>query len=173
MVPGSVDPSRGPAPTGAAPAVEGPPPLQTLSRRVSDRLHALKDGDTFVVADAFGDIIGQGDGVFHNDTRILSRWRLAVGNQRPSLLSAAISHDNVFFVAHMTNRPLPPLGGRPIPEGVIHLERTRFLQADGVHERLKLVNYSDRDATIPIRFEFDADFRDMFEVRGTSRAVRG
>ncbi len=173
MVNGSVDTSPGPAPVAAAPDIGLQPPLQTLSRRVSDRLHALKDGDTFVVADAFGDIIGQGDGVFHNDTRVLSRWRLVVGNQRPSLLSAAISHDNVFFAAHMTNRPLPPLGGRPIPEGVIHLERTRFLQTDGVYERLRLVNFSERDATIPIRFEFDADFRDMFEVRGTSRTVRG
>ena len=44
--------------------------------RVPQRLFALKDGDTFVVADAFGDILGDGDGLFHDDTRLLSRFRL-------------------------------------------------------------------------------------------------
>ena len=37
--------------------------------RVPLRLFALKHGDTFVVADAFGDILGDGDGLFRDDTR--------------------------------------------------------------------------------------------------------
>ena len=48
--------------------------------RVSQRLYALKDRDTFLVADAFGDVLGQGDGLFHNDTRILSRFQLFLGS---------------------------------------------------------------------------------------------
>ncbi len=45
---------------------------EAVQGRDASRLHALKDGDTFVVADAFGDIYGDGDGMFHNDTRVLS-----------------------------------------------------------------------------------------------------
>ena len=37
---------------------------------------ALKHGDTFLVADRYGDVCGQGDGLFCNDTRMLSRWRI-------------------------------------------------------------------------------------------------
>ena len=145
----------------------------SLKNRVADRLHALKDGDTFIVADAFGDIFGDSDGMFHNDTRILSELRLTLAGSAPSLLSAAISRDNVFFVAHLTNRPLPPLGGRSIPEGVIHLERARFLRNERLYERIELMNYGTQDALVPLGLHFGADFRDMFEVRGQSRSARG
>jgi glycogen debranching enzyme len=141
--------------------------------RLAERLHALKDGDTFLVADAYGDVFGDSDGLFHNDTRILSELRLTLAGAPPSLLSAAISRDNVFFVSHLTNRPLPPLGGRSIPEGVIHLERSRFLRHEHLYERIELVNYSDLDALVPVGLRFGADFRDMFEVRGKTRSARG
>jgi len=136
-------------------------------------LHALKRGDTFVVSDASGDILGAGDGLFDEDTRILSRLRLLFGETAPALLATAISHDNVFFTANLTNRPLPPLGGAPLPEGVIHLERRRFLWNRHLHERLQFTNFSTRPAVVPLVLLFDADFRDMFEVRGSRRAERG
>src|SRR5579872_4847123 len=152
-----------------------PMPLsaEAIHPRVAARLHALKDGDTFVIADALGDILGASDGMFHNDTRVLSELRLTLAGQSPSLLSAAVSRDNVLFVSHMTNRPLPPLGGRSIPEGVIHLERARFLRANKLYERIELVNYGDREALVPLGLRFGADFRDMFEVRGQTRGTRG
>src|SRR5579871_1133584 len=147
-----------------------PPPA---AGRAAARLHALKDGDTFVVADAFGDIYGDADGMFHNDTRVLSELRLMLGGAAPSLLSAAISRDNVFFVAHLTNRPLPLLGGRSIPEGVIHIERSRFLSDERLHEHIEFLNFGDQETQIPLALHFGADFRDMFEVRGQNRSSRG
>ena len=74
---------------------------ETNEPRVPHRLFALKDGDTFVVADAYGDILGVADGLFHNDTRVLSYYRLLLGNRPPSLLSAAIA------TAWCMNRPRP------------------------------------------------------------------
>ncbi len=156
-------------------AVHEPMPLvaEAVHPRIAVRLHALKDGDTFVIADALGDILGASDGMFHNDTRMLSQLRLTLAGQSPSLLSAAISRDNVLFVSHMTNRPLPPLGGRSIPEGVIHLERARFLTANKLFERIELVNYGGREVVVPLTLRFGADFYDMFEVRGQTRGRRG
>src|SRR5512142_871403 len=87
----------------------------------------LKDGDTFLLADALGDIQDREDGLFTNDTRILSRLELSIADRPMSLLGATISEDNTTFVAHLTNRPLPALGERVIPQGVIHLERRRVL----------------------------------------------
>ena len=161
--PSQAEPRTAPSPTAPEPS----------TGHVATRLHALKDGDTFVVADAFGDIHGDGDGMFHNDTRILSELRLTIAGAAPSLLSAAISRDNVFFAAHTTNRPLPLLGGRSIPEGVIHIERSRFLSDERLHERIELVNYGDHETLMPLELHFAADFRDMFEVRGQTRSTRG
>jgi len=137
------------------------------------RTYALKDRNTFLVSDPFGDVSGVGDGLFHDDTRILSRFRLQLGSHSPSLLSAAIGRDNVFFTSHSANQRLPFPGGPVAPPGVLHIERKRFLWEDRLFERLTLVNYSRDEVIVPLVFEFDADFRDMFEVRGMNRPQRG
>jgi glycogen debranching enzyme len=134
---------------------------------------ALKQDDSFVVADAWGDILGDPDGVFCDDTRVLSRFRIMLSEQPLSVLGAAVSGDNVFFTANATNRPLPPLGGPPLPEGVIHVERRRFLWLDQLYECVRLVNYGTAEADLEMTIEFAADFRDMFELRGLKRAARG
>jgi len=160
-----------------SPPIEQTPPVSQSpgpeGTRMPFRLFALKHADTFLVADAYGDVIGDGDGLFRQDTRVLSRYRLTLDDRPPSLLGAAVSQDNVFFTSNSTNRPLPPLGGQSTPEGVIHIERTRFLWEDRLYEYVRLVNYGDRDALMPLTLSFAADFHDMFEVRGTKRSARG
>jgi glycogen debranching enzyme len=136
-------------------------------------LFALKHGDTFLVADRYGDVSGNGDGLFCNDTRVLSRWALLLSNARPSLLSGAVSQDNVLFTAHLTNHPLPLLGGESLPEGVIHIERMRLLWESRMYESVSLKNFSERDGKLLLSFLFEADFHDMFEVRGKRRVLRG
>jgi len=135
--------------------------------------YTLKDANTFLLADALGDIQGAADGLFSNDTRVLSRFELAVANHSPSLLGGAISQDSTLFTAHLTNRPLPALGERSIPHGVIHIERSRVLWASQMYERLRLTNFSDHAAQIPLKLAFEADFADVFEVQGHRRAQRG
>jgi glycogen debranching enzyme len=137
------------------------------------RLYALKHVDTFVVADAHGDIHGRDDGVFRDDTRVLSRWILRVGGTQPSLLAADVSRDNVYFTAHLTNRALPELGDRSTPRGIVHVARTRFVFDGRVHERVDLHNFGGRGVRVPVAFHFASDFSDIFEVRGMRRERRG
>jgi glycogen debranching enzyme len=133
----------------------------------------LKDGDTFLLADALGDVQGSGDGLFTNDTRMLSRFELAIAGRRPSLLGAAINQENTLFTAHLTNRPLAAPGELSIPQGAIHIERSRFLSQGRLHERLRLTNFSEHDTDVPLQFTFAADFADIFEVQGHERSARG
>src|SRR6201996_6018910 len=130
----------------------------------------LKSGDTFIVNDPLGDITGRDDGLFVNYTRVLSQLRLTFGGRAPSLLSGSVSSDNTSFTAHLTNRPLPPLGGDSTPEGVIHVERVRVLSGTVLNEAIELTNYGTSDAVVPLSISFASDFRDMFEVRGLKRA---
>ena len=141
--------------------------------RVPQRLYALKDRDTFIVADSHGDIAGAADGLFHNDTRILSRWEVLLGDRAPTLLSGAVSQDNVYFTSHGLNRAIPVPGGPAGPPGVVHLERKRFLWFERLYERIRLTNYAAEVIDLPLTFRFAADFRDMFEVRGARRRARG
>jgi glycogen debranching enzyme len=157
-----------------APAHEAPVEWGEIEEpRVPQRLYALKDRDTFIVADSHGDIMGAADGLFHHDTRILSRWELWLGDHSPTLLSGAVSQDNVYFTSHGLNRAIPVPGGPRMPPGVAHLERKRFLWDERLYERIRLTNYSPDAMALPLVFYFEADFRDMFEVRGARRRNRG
>ncbi len=138
-----------------------------------ENLQALKDADTFLVADAWGDMKGGADGLFDHDTRILSRFVMTAGLARPSRLSSGVSRDNVYFTCHSTNRPLPPMGGRSAPAGVLHLERRRFVRDGRMFERVRMVNHGIEDVLLPLAFDFAADFADIFQVRGTLREKRG
>ncbi|WP_367272589.1 glycogen debranching N-terminal domain-containing protein, partial [Mesorhizobium sp.] len=62
-----------------------------------------------------------------------------------------------------------PNGSEALP-GVVHIDRTRFIWRDRMFERITFTNYSAREVILPVRLDFDADFRDMFEVRGTTRS---
>lgn len=135
--------------------------------------HVLKDGDTFVVCNGVGDLDGGSTGLFRDDTRVLSACRLRLRDTVPALLSAGVTRDNVVFAAHLTNRALPPLGGTAAPQGLVHVHRTRFLCDGRMHERIVLTNYGHQPVTVPLVLELDADFVDMFEVRGVARAQRG
>jgi glycogen debranching enzyme len=145
--------------------------------RVPHPLYALKDRDTFLVAAASGDICGAGDGLFHDDTRILSRFCLLLGGQPPSLLSASITQDNVFFTSHGANQAMPAPAAAPGvsagPPGVLHVERRRLLWEQRLYERITISNYSRDPVMAPLAIDFEADFRDMFEVRGERRPRRG
>ena len=135
--------------------------------------YVLKSGDTFVVNDPLGDINGVDDGLFVNDTRMLSQLRLTFGGRAPSLLSGNVSNDNTSFTAHLTNRPLPPVGGEGTPEGVIHVERLRVLCGTVLYDAITLTNYGYSDAVVPLSISFASDFKDMFEVRGLERTRHG
>jgi glycogen debranching enzyme len=134
---------------------------------------ALKHDFAFLIADGLGDVTGGRDGLFVNDTRVLSQFTLALGGAAPSLLGSGVSQDNVFFTANLTNRPLPELGGYAPPEGVVHVERQRFLWEARIYECLVLTNYGERTVKLSLGLHFAADYADIFEVRGLTRRKRG
>jgi glycogen debranching enzyme len=136
--------------------------------------YSLKHDHTFMVADALGDIRGGSDGLFRNDTRVLSRLVLTIGDTAPALLRSAVSDDNILFRINATNRPLPKRGEHDAtPEGVIHVERCRFVWSETLYERMRFTNYGEKAWRAAVSIAFAADFADIFEVRGVERAARG
>src|SRR2546423_12439768 len=61
------------------------------------RTRILKHGNTFAVLDSFGDmagINGNPDGLYHEDTRFLSRLQLRLNRAPPLLLRSNPAEDN-------------------------------------------------------------------------------
>ena len=139
----------------------------------TQNLFVIVNHNTYLVANAFGDVDDGAVGLFHHDTRLLSVYKLTIAGRRPSLLSASVSQDNVYFLSHLTNHPLPLLGEKHTPQGVIHIERKRFLWDERLFECIRFFNYSEQPGVLPINLQFGGDFLDMFEVRGQRRPLRG
>ncbi|HEY2709195.1 MAG TPA: glycogen debranching N-terminal domain-containing protein [Caulobacteraceae bacterium] len=136
-------------------------------------LISLKDGHAFLVSDPNGDVTGGAEGLFDRDTRVLSRFVFLIGDRHPTRLSSTLSKDNAVFTFHGTNRAIPPVNGRGTPRGAIHVERRRTLHGERLYERVRCTNFGLDQVMLPLVYEYAADFRDMFEVRGLKRARRG
>jgi glycogen debranching enzyme len=136
----------------------------------------LKHEDTFAIFDRHGDIRPLGfedQGVFHEGTRFLSRWKLGLNGTSPLLLSSNVKEENDFLVVDMTNPILCLADDSRLAHGVIHLVRTVFLWEGEYFERIEISNFAQQPVSLGIEFQFDADYVDLFEVRGTRRKNRG
>jgi glycogen debranching enzyme len=149
--------------------------IRASSSLADDRTRVLLHGDTFAVLDRSGDIQPLGfsqQGIFHAETRHLSRLEMRIENMRPLLLSSTIREDNVLFAADLTNPDLD-LSTGPLARGTLHVYRTKFLSGSVCHDRITLHNYSENPLEFEMTFVFEADFADIFEVRGEKRPRKG
>lgn len=151
------------------------PVLATASLQEADR-RVLKDGETFGLFERSGDVAGVGlasGGLYHRDTRHLSLLRLSLWGRSPVVLASEVREDNSSLTCDLTNPDLQLPDGSQIGYGLVHLRRTKFLQAGAMHESLSFRTYTDRPVLVPVRIQLAADFADLFEIRGTPRRLRG
>jgi glycogen debranching enzyme len=151
--------------------------VAAAARMVSER-RVLKHGDTFAVFDQFGDVKPGGageEGVYHGGTRFLSKLELRMGEDRPLFLSSEVKDDNVLLAVDLMNPDIRegPSGEIVLERGSVHLFRSLLLWGDACYERLRLRSFSSEPVEISFSFRFDADYADIFEVRGTRRTRRG
>jgi len=150
--------------------------IRSSSARVDVRTRVLKQGDTFAVFDRFGDIetFGTGElGLYYQDTRFLSRLTLRLGKDRPLLLSSTVREDNAVMAVDATNPDAWRDSEIVIPRGTVHVFRSKILWEKTCHERLRIHNYGRAAVDVSFAIEFDADFADIFELRGMKREHRG
>ncbi len=136
----------------------------------------LKHGDTFGVFDLHGDVISfdKGEqGLYHGGTRFLSRFELLLGRRRPLLLSSTISEDNTILSVDLTNPDVLRDDHVLVPRGSLHILRTRTLWNGHSLEQVRISNHARHPIQMPLALYFEADFSDVFEVRGTRRERRG
>ena len=150
--------------------------ITTKSSPADDRTRVLKYGKLFAVFDHYGDVepVGMGEqGLFFEGTRFLSQFALYIGDERPLLLSSTIREDNSLFTADLTNVDIVRNGQVAIPRGTIHVVRSKFLWRSVCYEQIKVANYGLDAIQISLRVDFNADYADIFEVRGSRRAGKG
>ena len=134
---------------GEAPAIPGLPGTVTLI-----------EGSTFCISQSSGDILpGEPQGLFVQDTRVLSGWSLTVDGRPAEPLS--VQRADPYAAAFLGRLPPPP--GAPAGAAML-IVRRRYI-GDGMREDIAIHNTARRPAAVAVRLTADADFADLFEVK--------
>jgi glycogen debranching enzyme len=161
--------------------IEAPPPFKesrtafhaTVSREVENL--TLIDGKTFLATRLSGDIVPSGAtdvGFFHDDTRFLSCLQFLVGG-RPAMVLSSNTEKSFASQIELTTQPIRLRDSFEIPENTIYIRRQQLLNAETMFDRFSLVSFNRDDVDVTVELCFDADFVDVFQVRGTAREVHG
>ncbi len=157
-----------------SPYVEPRVAFQTLEPRKVNNL-TLIEGKTFLSTTVAGDITPAGApdvGFFHDDTRFLSHLELKVGGHRAVVLSS--STENTFSSQiELTTGNIRLRDSFDLPENTIHIRREQLLGSDVFFDRFTFENFNLSSVKLCVELSLEADFVDVFQVRGCPRAVHG
>jgi glycogen debranching enzyme len=150
--------------------------IEATGSSYDPRTRILKHGDTFAVLSAFGDMaggVGCPDGLYHEDTRFLSRLELALNGARPLLLSSSPAEDNSLLPIDLANGDTVAADGTALQRELIYVNRRQFVFQSAYYELLLIRNFDMQQHLVTLDMRFASDFADVFEVRGEKRARRG
>ncbi|MDQ1556275.1 MAG: hypothetical protein QOI02_1277, partial [Actinomycetota bacterium] len=125
-----------------------------------DTVTAL-EGNTFVIGRRNGDVDagpGEPHGLFHRDTRHLSRWLLTIDGKS---LDALSTDDTKSFSAQFF---LAPGTGSEYTDATMSVVRRRVV-GDGFFEELTVLNHSSNPVRPELALRVAADFADLFQVK--------
>ncbi|MDH4076690.1 MAG: amylo-alpha-1,6-glucosidase, partial [Acidimicrobiia bacterium] len=114
-----------------------------------------------VVSDRLGDLdasLTDSHGLFHSDTRYLSRFRLTVNEVSPTVLSVDDSahYAAQFFLVQPT--------GSVIDDSQLAVLRRRSIDL-GFREEITVLSHSRQPMDVDLQIEVAADCADLFEVK--------
>lgn len=129
-----------------------------------------REGGLFQVSNRRGDLTPDAAacGLFMRDTRYLSRFELLLNGALPELLTSTAAENYIQKVFL--------LGGVQDPffyQSKVGIQRHRIIHDGVMYERITVANAELREVTLKLDLRFDADFVDLFEVRGVTRESRG
>src|SRR6266498_4199276 len=118
----------------------------------------ILEGATFCICDEVGDLHHEGEGLFSEDTRFLSRFRLTINGKRPLLLSSG--KIEYFSAAFFMRNPLA--GG--LEQDVVSILRERFV-GESMQDVIVAQNQSMERQSFELELEIEADFADILSVK--------
>src|SRR5581483_2003675 len=136
----------------------------------------LKSGDMFALFNRIGDVPPAGatpGGIFYNDTRHLSQLDVLLNGHMPLLLSSAVDDDNVLFTIDVSNPDIFRGDQLVLASETLHLRRSKMLWEGTCYERVAIRNFDSKPQSCWLTILTGADFADIFEVRGMTRARHG
>lgn len=148
----------------------------TTSNLVDERTLVLKHGDAFAVFDHHGSIKPGGlgeEGLYYQGTRFLSRLILKLENHQLIFLGSSVLGGNGQLAVVLTNPDVIESDALRLAFGTLHIIVRTLLLRGVCYQRIRVKNHGLRPVKTWLAVHFDADYADIFEVRGIKRARRG
>ncbi len=136
---------------------------------------ALIRGKTFFTANHKGNIMPPGAphvGLFCDDTRYLSQLDLRINGYPPVVLSYSTEGAYAARI-ELTVKGTLHGEGLDLPVNTIYVHREQLLEADVLYDVIHLENFHQERARLLVELTYDADFMDIFQVRGILRGTSG
>ena len=118
----------------------------------------ILEGSTFCICDERGDIDGETQGLFADDTRFLSLLRLTLNGEKPLLLSNG--KVEYFSAAFYLRNPIAD----GLPQDAISIIRHRFV-GEGMQDRIVVQNQTMDPLAFELALELATDFADILSVK--------
>ena len=157
-----------------SPHVEPRIAYQSLEPRKVDNL-TLIDGKTFSATSVSGDIYPPGSpdvGFFHDDTRFLSHLELRIDGHRTVVLSSTTEKTFASRI-ELTTGNITLRDSFDLPENTVHIRREQLLASEILFDRMSFENFNLTPVDFTVELLVDADFVDVFQVRGVARQQHG
>ncbi|HET9165369.1 MAG TPA: glycogen debranching N-terminal domain-containing protein [Candidatus Angelobacter sp.] len=135
----------------------------------------LIDGKTFLSTTIAGDIMPPGApdvGFFHDDTRFLSRLELRVDGYRTVVLSSSTEQTFASQIELTTGKGTMR-ETYEIPENTVHIRREQLLSSETLFDNFSFENFNFHELELNLELAYEADFMDVFQVRGVARQKLG
>lgn len=150
--------------------------VMATSSLTEEKSFTLKHDESFGIFNRYGDILSfqkSVQGLFFEGTRYISNLQLRIDGQKPLYLSSDLKEGNEMFSVDLTNPDILTGNVLRLEKDLIHIRRKKVLWEGVYYENFNFYNYG----LVPINFNaeitFDANFDDIFEVRGTERMQKG
>lgn len=150
--------------------------IRATASLAETRPHVLKHGDCFAIFNQLGNMRPfrvSDHGLFRDGTRFLSRQVLDLDGTQLLLLSSEVRADKDILAVDLTNPELTTAEGHFIGQDSLHVFRAIFLWEHGAYERIRVRNYGSVAVRLPLALHYEADFVDIFELRGMRRTQHG
>jgi glycogen debranching enzyme len=98
---------------------------------------------------------------------------LLIEGKKPLYLSSDTKEGNEMISVDLTNPDILYKDTVLLHKGLVHIMRKKILWEGVYYEQMRIYNYGLENIEFKIDLKFDADFNDIFEVRGTVRSKQG
>jgi glycogen debranching enzyme len=145
------------------------PGLEPRPAHDISRLTVLRNEGVSLLCSAAGDFNSAQDpgaGLYHRDTRYLSRFEMLLGNSRMVMLDS--QERGFWLTSTLTNPDLLDTYARVVAGQSVVIRRQSVIDG-GLAVTVRITNYGKFPLAAPLQLIFGADFEDIFVIRGFAR----